>query len=143
VREIKIQSFLKHRHLTSLYGFFDDDSFIYLILEIMPDGSLMQVKKKRKVPESEVSSYVRQICEGLKYMHTEEIIHRDIKPENIFLNDVTPISRRATPKSETSAAPSSPTVSGTPSWAVSPTSVPNSSSRVSTTRRLTSGVSAS
>jgi serine/threonine protein kinase len=52
VREIKIQSFLKHRHLTSLYGFFDDDSFIYLILEIMPDGSLMQVKKKRKVPES-------------------------------------------------------------------------------------------
>ncbi len=128
MREIKIQSFLKHRHLTSLYGFFDDDSFIYLILEIMPDGSLMQVKKKRKVPESEVSSYVRQICEGLKYMHTEEIIHRDIKPENIFLNDVTPISRRATLKSETSAAPSTTTnpPSATPSSAVSNTPPPSS-----------------
>lgn len=54
----------------------------------MPDGSLMQVKKKRKISEAETSSYIRQICEGLKYMHTEDIIHRDIKPENVFLNDV-------------------------------------------------------
>lgn len=79
-REIKIQSFLQHRHLTSLYGFFSDQAYIYLILELMPDGSLMQVKKKRKIPESQVSYYLRQICLGLKYMHNENVIHRDIKP---------------------------------------------------------------
>jgi serine/threonine protein kinase len=49
IREIKIQSFLQHRHLTSIYGFFSDESCIYLILEVMPDGSLMQVRKKRKI----------------------------------------------------------------------------------------------
>ncbi len=54
----------------------------------MPDGSLMQFRKKRKIAESQVSYYIRQICLGLKYMHTENVIHRDIKPENIFLNDV-------------------------------------------------------
>ncbi len=80
LRQIKIQSFLKHRHLTSIYGFFNDETYVYLILQIMPDGSLMQVKKKRKVSEAETSSYIRQICQGLKYMHTEDIIHRDIKP---------------------------------------------------------------
>ena len=51
LREIKIQSFLKHRHLTSLYGFFSDENYVYLILELMPDGSIMQVKKKRKISE--------------------------------------------------------------------------------------------
>jgi aurora kinase, other len=79
-REIKVQSYLDHRHLTPIYGFFSDESYVYLIMEYMPDGSLMQVKKKRKVAEAQVSLYVRQICLGLKYMHTENIIHRDIKP---------------------------------------------------------------
>ena len=88
MREIKVQSYLDHRHLTPLYGCFSDEKFIYLIQEFMPDGSLMSVKKKRKIPEYQASLYVRQICLGLKYMHTENIIHRDIKPENIFLNDV-------------------------------------------------------
>lgn len=70
----------------------------------MPDGSLMQVKKKRKIPESQAAVYIRQICEGLKYMHTEEIIHRDIKPENIFLFEVTLDSLRTTPRLATLAA---------------------------------------
>ena len=32
MREIKIQSFLQHSHLTALYGFFSDETLIYLIL---------------------------------------------------------------------------------------------------------------
>ncbi len=32
MREIKIQSFLDHQHTTSLYGFFDDEEKVYLIL---------------------------------------------------------------------------------------------------------------
>jgi len=32
-----------------------------------------------------VLSIFRQICKGLKYIHTEGIIHRDLKPSNIFL----------------------------------------------------------
>ena len=51
IREIKVQSFLKHRHLTSLYGFFSDEHFIYLILELLPDGSLNQNKGKKKLAE--------------------------------------------------------------------------------------------
>lgn len=49
LREIKIQSYLNHKHITSLYGFFDDQSYIYLIIELLPDGNL-QVKKKKKLP---------------------------------------------------------------------------------------------
>ena len=48
IREIKVQTFLRHRHLTSLYGFFSDESYIYLIMEVLPDGSLKQCKGKKK-----------------------------------------------------------------------------------------------
>lgn len=51
LREIKIQSYLNHSNLTALYGCFHDEENIYLILEALPDGSLQQVKKKKKLPE--------------------------------------------------------------------------------------------
>ena len=56
---------------------------------LLPDGSLQQVKKKRKLPEKEAADIIRQVAEGLKFMHEEYIIHRDLKPENLFMNDVT------------------------------------------------------
>lgn len=59
------------------------------MLELLPDGSLQQVKKKRKLPEKETVDIIRQVAEGLKFMHEEYIIHRDLKPENLFMNDVT------------------------------------------------------
>ena len=80
MREIKIQSYLDHRHLTPLYGCFSDEKYVYLVLEYLPDGSVTQVKKLKKIPEAKASLIIRQICLGLKYIHTEDIIHRDIKP---------------------------------------------------------------
>jgi serine/threonine protein kinase len=108
-REIKLQSYLNHSHLTALYGYFHDPDNLYLILELLPDGSLQQVKKKRKLPQNEAAALLRQVVEGLKYMHEEYVIHRDLKPENLFLNQVLPPPRRAISKSETSAAPSTTT----------------------------------
>jgi serine/threonine protein kinase len=80
MREIKIQSYFNHQHLTSLYGYFQDEENLYLILELLPDGSLQQIKKKRKLPEKETANIVKQVAEGLKYMHEESVIHRDLKP---------------------------------------------------------------
>lgn len=36
--------------------------------------------------ESDVSHIMKQVCEGVDYIHKEQIIHRDIKPENILFN---------------------------------------------------------
>lgn len=32
VREIKLQSYLNHSHITSLYGYFHDEDYLYLIM---------------------------------------------------------------------------------------------------------------
>ena len=78
-REIKIQFYLKHRHLTSLFGVFDDKNKIYLIMEYLPDGN-MASNGKKKIKENEAAYLLQQVCEGLLHMHREDIIHRDIKP---------------------------------------------------------------
>lgn len=80
LREIKIQSYLSHSNLTALFGYFHDEDNLYLIIEALPDGSLQQVKKKRKMPERETAAIVKQVTDGLRYMHEECIIHRDLKP---------------------------------------------------------------
>ena len=80
LREIKIQSYLSHSNLTALFGYFHDEENLYLIIEALPDGSLQQVKKKRKYPEREAAAIVKQVTDGLKHMHGEYIIHRYLKP---------------------------------------------------------------
>jgi len=50
IREIKLQTYLCNEHITSLYGFFHDEEYLYLIMELLPDGSLQQIKKKKKMP---------------------------------------------------------------------------------------------
>lgn len=94
-REIKIQSYLVHKHITNLYGVFHDEHKIYLIMECMPDGSMYSNGKKR-ISENEAAFLIAQVCEGLLYIHRERIIHRDIKPENLLLNYVQFCQRRVT-----------------------------------------------
>jgi serine/threonine protein kinase len=74
--------------LTGLYGFFDDESHVYLILELLPDGNLKQRVKDDIVSEQVAANIIYQVCSGVSHMHGHNIIHRDIKPENMFIFDV-------------------------------------------------------
>ncbi|KAK7714218.1 Cell cycle serine/threonine-protein kinase cdc5/MSD2 [Diaporthe eres] len=66
---------------------FTFESCTYLILELCPNGSLMEMVKKRKgLTEAEVRFYTIQIAGAIKYMHGKGIIHRDLKMGNIFLD---------------------------------------------------------
>lgn len=47
IREIKIQSCLDHPNITKLYGFFDDDKNVYLMLELGSSGQLYKVLKEK------------------------------------------------------------------------------------------------
>lgn len=86
-REIEIQSHLRHRNILRLYGYFYDNSRIYLILENASGGELYkQLKKVDTFPEQLTSKYIGALSEALKYCHSKNVIHRDIKPENLLLS---------------------------------------------------------
>lgn len=87
-REIEIQTHLRHPHILRMYGYFHDDTRVYMILEYAPKGELfkhLQAQPNRRFSEPEGAKYVYELTKALIYCHSKGIIHRDIKPENLLL----------------------------------------------------------
>ncbi|GAB1610294.1 serine/threonine-protein kinase PLK1-like [Argonauta hians] len=88
LREIELHRNLKHQHVVEFHSYFEDGDNVYIILENCPRKSLVHVLKNRKtLQEQEVRYYVRQLIDGVKYIHSNKIIHRDLKLGNMFLNE--------------------------------------------------------
>lgn len=52
------------------------------------EQSLVHVMKHRKtLTEPEVRFYLRQLADGLRYVHGNRIVHRDLKLGNMFLSE--------------------------------------------------------
>ncbi|KAG7102179.1 Cell cycle serine/threonine-protein kinase CDC5/MSD2 like [Verticillium longisporum] len=85
--ELQIHSKMKHRNIVQFLRAFSFNDCTFLVLELCPYGSLMEMVKKRKgLTEPEVRFYSIQIAGAIKYMHSKGIIHRDLKMGNIFLD---------------------------------------------------------
>ncbi|KAH7056076.1 kinase-like domain-containing protein, partial [Linnemannia elongata] len=84
--EIKIHQDRTHKNIVKYYHCFEDDNFVYLVLELCESKTLMElIKRRKRLTEPEVRYYVKQIVAGCAYLHEEKIIHRDLKLGNIFL----------------------------------------------------------
>ncbi|XP_055295402.1 aurora kinase B [Sitodiplosis mosellana] len=88
LREIEIQSRLKHPNILRLYTWFHDDRKIYLALELASEGELykhLQNSPNGRFMEDRSARYTYQVADALQYCHLNNVIHRDLKPENILL----------------------------------------------------------
>ncbi|XP_067912136.1 serine/threonine-protein kinase PLK1 [Heterodontus francisci] len=86
--EISIHKSLNHANVVGFHGFFEDDDFVYVVLELCRRRSLLELHKRRKaVTEPEARYYLRRIILGGQYLHDNHVIHRDLKLGNLFLND--------------------------------------------------------
>lgn len=62
-------------------------SQIEIISEYVSGGSIkVLLEKFDKLDERVVSSYTKQILEGLAYLHANEIVHRNIKSSNVLID---------------------------------------------------------
>ncbi|QLQ82195.1 hypothetical protein HG537_0G04500 [Torulaspora globosa] len=85
--EIQIHKSMRHPNIVQFIDCFEDETNVYILLEICPNGSLMELLKKRKtLTEPEVRFFTTQICGAIKYMHSRRVIHRDLKLGNIFFD---------------------------------------------------------
>ncbi|KAB5563543.1 hypothetical protein GE09DRAFT_1112845, partial [Coniochaeta sp. 2T2.1] len=85
--ELQIHSKMRQQNIVQFYRAFTFEESTYLVLELCPNGSLMDMVKARKgLTEPEVRFYTVQIAGAIKYMHSKGIIHRDLKMGNIFLD---------------------------------------------------------
>lgn len=94
-REIEILQSTKHPNVVQYIDMWADQTEIYLVLEYLPGGDLMDyIMKRTRLGEYETVQIVRQVLSALIYCHSIGIAHRDIKPENILLtNDNPPVAK--------------------------------------------------
>jgi serine/threonine protein kinase len=117
-----------------MYGFFDDATHLYIVLEYMEQGTLYaQLKKNKILTEPAAAGIISQIAEAVEYLHDQDIAHRDIKPENIVLSNVVIPSCRTSANSAISAGQPSATNAGKPTAELSTTPPLKSSKAKSTT----------
>lgn len=85
--ELQIHSKMNQANIVEFHKAFSYQKCTYIVLELCPNGSLMDVVKKRKyITEPEVRFWTVQMAGAIKYMHGKGIIHRDLKMGNIFLD---------------------------------------------------------
>jgi len=73
--------------IVKLYCSFQDDEFLYLIMEYLPGGDMMTLlMRKDTLTEDEARFYVGQTVLAIESIHKHNYVHRDIKPDNLLLD---------------------------------------------------------
>lgn len=66
---------------------FQDDRNLYLVMEYLPGGDLMNLLMKKDIfTEDESRFYIAEILLALDSVHELHYIHRDLKPDNILID---------------------------------------------------------
>ncbi|KAL6428697.1 hypothetical protein ACFW04_007942 [Cataglyphis niger] len=84
--EIKIMNALRHPKLLLLAAAYESPRETILITEYISGGELFErvVADDFTLTERDSILFMRQICQGVEYMHKNKIVHLDLKPENIM-----------------------------------------------------------
>jgi CRP-like cAMP-binding protein len=87
--EKNIMSQLQHPFLAGLICSYQDDNFVYLLLQLIQGGELYSYMHNTKhdwLEEPAARFYAACIAEGLGYMHQRGYCYRDLKPENVLVD---------------------------------------------------------
>ena len=86
-QEVEIHSRLKHPAILEVLSYFEDNSHVYLVLELAENGELAKYLKEsgRVFGESEAKNIFEQVVSGLLYLHGHGIMHRDLTLANLLL----------------------------------------------------------
>ncbi|XP_037918674.1 phosphorylase b kinase gamma catalytic chain, liver/testis isoform isoform X6 [Hermetia illucens] len=83
-----LRQVMGHPYIIDLQDVFESDAFVFLVFELCPKGELFDyLTSVVTLSEKKTRTIMRQVFEGVEYIHSKNIVHRDLKPENILLDD--------------------------------------------------------
>ena len=78
---------VKNPWIVELKASFQEDDYLYLIMEFLPGGDLMNLLIKKDIlTEDEARFYIAELILSIESIHKLDCIHRDIKPDNILID---------------------------------------------------------
>ncbi|CAN6618217.1 serine/threonine-protein kinase Ste11p [Trichomonascus vanleenenianus] len=87
-REMDILRELHHENIVQYLGSNSEGNHLNIFLEYVPGGSVATLLANYgEFSEPLIRNFVRQILQGLKYLHGQNIIHRDIKGANVLVDN--------------------------------------------------------
>ncbi|CAI5459253.1 unnamed protein product [Closterium sp. Yama58-4] len=73
--------------IVQLYCSFQDEEFLYLVMEYLPGGDMMTLlMRKDTLTEDEARFYIGETVLAIESIHKHNYVHRDIKPDNLLLD---------------------------------------------------------
>ena len=85
--EIESLKKLRHPNIVRLYGYGEEDEYLFYAMELVEGTSLEEeLRAGRRFHWREVTQLAIKLCKALKHAHDHGIIHRDIKPANLLLS---------------------------------------------------------
>ena len=78
---------VKSPWIVELRASFQEDDYLYLVMEFLPGGDFMNLLiEKDKLTEEESKFYLAELILAVQSIHKLDCIHRDIKPDNILID---------------------------------------------------------
>ncbi|KAI5310589.1 camp-dependent protein kinase catalytic subunit, partial [Ascosphaera atra] len=78
---------VKHPFLITLWGTFQDNQNLYMVMDFVEGGELFSLlRKSQRFPNPVAKFYAAEVVLALEYLHNLNIVYRDLKPENLLLD---------------------------------------------------------
>lgn len=83
--EIAIIKRVSHPNIVKTFDVYETNSEIHIVMEYMEGGMLYDaIEDGVRFNEEDVAQFMRELLDGILYLHRLGIVHRDMKPENVL-----------------------------------------------------------
>lgn len=72
--------------IVQLHYAFQDNRYLYMVMDFMPGGDLVNLMSNYDVPEKWAKFYCAEVVLALDAIHSMGFVHRDVKPDNMLLD---------------------------------------------------------
>jgi len=88
-QEKEILMRLSHPFIVQMWGTFQDEQCLYMMMEFVNGGELHEYIQLQAgaTAASDCRFYASEIFLALAYLHAQDIVHRDLKPQNLLLDN--------------------------------------------------------